>query len=97
STDSPCVPLHTMRLRRIRRSDAGLYVQRPTGLVRYCARKLQTVDKSPKLGRCTRQLDECAAENRGLSGAATASSEDDAREEQRTHPHSAAAYGTLTC
>ncbi|KAG7160180.1 hypothetical protein Hamer_G012724 [Homarus americanus] len=33
----------------------------------------ETVDKSPKLGRCTRQPDECAAENRGLSGAATAS------------------------
>ncbi|KAG7155511.1 hypothetical protein Hamer_G023800 [Homarus americanus] len=65
------VTLHTMWLRRIRRSDAGLHVRHPTGLVRYGVHcSLQTVDNNcPKLGRCTRQPDECAAENSGLSGA----------------------------
>ncbi|KAG7158325.1 hypothetical protein Hamer_G008976 [Homarus americanus] len=68
---SSFVPLHTKRLRRIRQSDAGLHVRRLTGLVRFRDHTLQTVDKSPpKLGRCTRQPDECAAENRGLPGAA---------------------------
>ncbi|KAG7174520.1 hypothetical protein Hamer_G016418 [Homarus americanus] len=70
---SRLIVLHTMRLRRIRRSDVGLHVRRPIGLVRYRAHTLQTVDKSPKLGRSTWQPYECAAENRGLSGAATLS------------------------
>ncbi|KAG7163372.1 hypothetical protein Hamer_G004509 [Homarus americanus] len=63
-----------MQLRRIRRSDAGLHVLRPTGLVRYRACRLQTVDKSKVWSLYgTRQPDDCAAENRGLSDARTAS------------------------